>query len=663
MKKKSIMRWIILCFTGIFLLSLAISALANFQENYRAIIDRSNEDMDRCAEVANNDLADVDLTTLTAPENRVRYDEVRDALLDCAAAFEVDSLCVYSIDPETRARRILFMVAPDAETDRMYREMMFPGAEKEDPLLPIEEKWLTGEKDITGSYRDGYENYWFHGFRDQKSGYEYIISMDNSVTLEQQRILTNFLWDIIPIGLSLLGGLIILLVLVRRRIIRPIAMISDSMSCFARDGSHRPEPLRLKSQDEIGQIASVYNKMTADISDYVGSIESLNKEKLEAKVQLDIARKIQYGLVPEKTTLHGIGFRACAVTRPAKEVSGDFYDCFQRDEQSVCIVIGDVSGKGIIAAIFMAMAKTMIREKLMAGMSPAKALNQANDELCGQNPEGLFTTVIAAVLDPQTGKLCYANAGHTRPVLLGETPSLLKPDPGIALGLFKDADLKDAELSLGPSEGILLYTDGVTEAVSPQRQFFGEQRLLETVKTVSDGLDADRILSGISSAVADFNAGGEPFDDMAALVLLRTPAEGDDMEGPAPLRTPGEIDRQTIPVALSSFETIRQAVFALAGDTQETRMALLACDEALTNIVSYSGATELAFSCEKRNGGLCISFFDNGIPFDPTAVGDEKEFEELDSGGMGLKLIRQNASGMRYERRRNRNELILNFNL
>jgi anti-sigma regulatory factor (Ser/Thr protein kinase) len=135
------------------------------------------------------------------------------------------------------------------------------------------------------------------------------------------------------------------------------------------------------------------------------------------------------------------------------------------------------------------------------------------------------------------------------------------------------------------------------------------------------------------------------------------------MEGPAPLRTPGEIDRQTIPVALSSFEKIKQAVFALAGDTQETRMALLACDEALTNIVSYSGATELAFSCEKRNGGLCISFFDNGIPFDPTAVGDEKEFEELDNGGMGLKLIRQNASGMRYERRRNRNELILNFNL
>ena len=663
MRKKSINRWIILCFAGIFILALGISALANFQENYRSVIARSNEDMDRCAEVANNNLAEMDPTSLISPENKGRYDEIRDILLDNARAFGVDNLCVYSIDPKTRVRQIFFAVSPDGETDRLYRQILYPGAESADPLLPIEEKWLAGEKDITGSYRDGYENFWFHAYRNGKDGYEYIISLENSVMLERQKILTSFLWDIIPISLILLVGMIILLILVRRRIIRPITVISDSMSRFANNGYQHTEPIRLKSQDEIGQIAEAYNKMTGDISAYVGSIESLNREKLEAKVQLGIARRIQYGLVPEKITLHGVGFRACAMTRPAKEVGGDFYDCFQRDEQSVCILIGDVSDKGTTAAIFMAMAKTMIREKMMAGMSPAKALNQANDELCGQNPEGLFTTAFAAVLNPQAGELCYANAGHTRPVLLGETPSFMNPEPGIVLGLYKGVDLKDHRLSLGPSEGILLYTDGVTEAVNPQRQFFGEQRLLDTVNSVSDSADAEKILSGVCGAVVDFNACGEPFDDMAALVLLRTPAESDDMEGPAPIGTSAENDRIDIPVDLSSFDRIKQAVITLAGNTQETRMALLACDEALTNIVSYSGATKLAFSCEKQGDSLCVSFFDNGIPFDPTAVGDEKEFEELDSGGMGLKLIRQNASGIRYERRRDRNELILNFNL
>ena len=663
MKKKSIMRWIILCFTGIFVLCLTISALANLQENYRSVMARSDEDMDRCAVVTNSDLAETDLSALISPENRVRYDEKRDSLLSCAKTFGVGTLMVYSIDPGTRVRRILFCVSPDPETDRVYRERLFPGAELDDPLVSIEEKWLEGEKDITGSYRDGYQTYWFHAFRNGNGGPDYMIAMESSVVLERQKILVSFLLDLIPIGLSLLGGLIILLILVRRRIIRPIAKISDSMSSFARDGSRRPEPLRLKSQDEIGQIASVYNKMTADISAYVGSIESLNREKLEAKVQLDIARKIQYGLVPEKTTLQGVGFRTNAVTRPAKEVGGDFYDCFQRDENSVCILMGDVSGKGVIAAIFMAMAKTMIREKLIAGMNPAKALNQANDELCGQNPEGLFTTVFAAVLNLRTGELCYANAGHTRPVLLGGTPSLLNPDPGIALAIFRDADLKDYTLSLGPAEGILLYTDGVTEAVNPRNEFFGEQRLLEALKNVSDSMDAEKILSAVNRAVEDFSEGGEPFDDMASLVLIRVPAESDDMAGPAPFRTSAESDRQPIPVALSSFDIIRQTVITMAGDTQKTRMALLACDEALTNIVSYSGATELAFSCEKRDKVLHISFFDDGFPFDPTATGAEKEFDELDSGGMGLKLIRQTASGMRYERRRNRNELTMYFNL
>ena len=663
MRKKSIMRWIILCFTGIFILSLAISAIANFQENYKAIMARSDEDMDRCAGVVNNELAETDLAALTTPEFRAAYDEQRDSLLYCATVFGTDSLFVYRIDPETRVRHYYFAVAPDPETDRMYREILYPGAEQDAPLKPVEEKWLAGDRDASGSYRDGYQTFWFHAFRSENGQPDYMVAMENNVMLERQKILNNFLWDIFPIGLSLLGGLIILLILVRRRIIRPIAMISDSMSRFAQDGSRRPEPLQVRSKDEIGQIASVYNKMTADISTYVGSIENLNREKLEANVQLDIARKIQYGLVPEKTTLHGIGFRACAATRPARAVGGDFYDCFQRDERSVCIVMGDVSGKGTTAAIFMAMAKTMIREKLLAGLNPAKALNQANDELCAQNPEGLFTTAFAGVLDPQTGELLYANAGHTRPVLLEKTPSLMNPDPGIALGLFRDADLKDYTLRLGPAEGILLYTDGVTEAVSPRKQFFGEQRLLETLKNIQDPLDAEKIVSAVSQAVKHFTEGGEPFDDMASLVLVRIPAENDDMAGPAPFRTSAVSERVSIPVALSSFDIIRQAVTAVAGNGQETRMALLACDEALTNIVSYSGATKLAFSCEKRDDVLYVSFFDNGVPFDPTATGAHKEFEELDSGGMGLKLIRQTAAGMRYERRQNRNELTLYFNL
>jgi anti-sigma regulatory factor (Ser/Thr protein kinase) len=314
--------------------------------------------------------------------------------------------------------------------------------------------------------------------------------------------------------------------------------------------------------------------------------------------------------------------------------------------------MGDVSGKGITGAIFMAMIKTIIREKLMAGLSPAETLNQANRELMAQNPEGLFATVFAAVLNPDTGELRYANAGHTYPVLLRFGDALLKPENGIALGLFDDAEVVDETMTLAPGQGIFLYTDGVTDALNPQRVPFGTQRLVETLTDHPDvRMTAEEIILRVSSAVGEYCAGVEPFDDMAAMVLLRPD------EHPAGGLRP-------IPVALSSFAEIKAAVFAVAGNTPETRKALLACDEALSNIVHYSGASELAFSCEKQGNTLCVLFSDNGIPFDPTAVQTEdKEFELLDSGGMGLNLIRQTVSSARYERRDGMNLFTLEFPL
>ena len=265
--------------------------------------------------------------------------------------------------------------------------------------------------------------------------------------------------------------------------------------------------------------------MTEDISGYVGNIEALTQEKVEVNVQLDVARRIQYGLVPKKMALTGRGYQVCAMTEPAKAVGGDFYDCFQRDEHSVYIVMGDVSGKGVTAAIFMAMIRTVIRQKLMAGLGPAEALNQTNDEICAENPENLFVTAFAAVLDPLTGVLRYANAGHNYPVLLKAVPEYLHPDEGIALGMFEIANLVEGTLSLSVGEGLLLYTDGVTEALGPNNTFFGEDRLLGAVMRALGREDpAEEVLREVSRAVFAFCDGKEPSDDMAALALFREKA-------------------------------------------------------------------------------------------------------------------------------------------
>ena len=205
-------------------------------------------------------------------------------------------------------------------------------------------------------------------------------------------------------------------------------------------------------------------------------------------------------------------------------------------------------------------------------------------------------------------------------------------------------------MTLAPGKGIVLYTDGVTDAINPDHQPFGMQRLLDTLTDDSCPWEnAEEILLRVSSAVGSYCAGVEPFDDMAMLVLLM--AAG-----------PDEGELQPVPVELASFEAIKKAAFDAAGDSPKTRKALLACDEALANIVRYSGATELAFRCQKQGDLLYITFRDNGIPFDPTAVqAEDKDFELLDSGGMGLNLIRQTVSSAQYEHRDGHNYFTMVF--
>lgn len=651
MKNVSIKRWITWCFLIILIVSVAASAGWSFFWTRRSSLESAGQRTGTCAEIMQLLLDHWTLDGLEAGDESKMYRSARRTARILCRIYSLDYIYIFTFDPETNYRHFVLCVAGDDAADQVVREERYLGAVVDDPPDDAELAILGGAKTLQKHVLDnqyGHEETWLLPYFGDDGLLRAVIGMDYGVEMEQQKILHNFLLITVPMVLAISLVFIVLLLLLRRRITDPIDAISESMNRFALNSSVKPERLGIKSRDEIGEIASSYEKMTEDISSYISNIEALTREKVETNLQLVIARRIQNGLVPEKTDLDGERFSLSARTSPAKSVGGDFYDCFMRDEKTVCIVMGDVSGKGISAAIFMAMAKTIIREKLLACLSPAQALNEANDELCDQNPEGLFATVFAGLMNVDTGRLHYANAGHTHPVILGEKPSFIVPESGIALGLFKDADLNDLVVAIGPGEGIMLYTDGITEAVSPQKLFFGEERLLEVLSD-QPADSAEGAISRVVEAVESFSGGGDPFDDAAVLVLMRERA--------------GTV-RQSVPVAHSSFEEIRKTIFAAAGDTPATRQALLACDEALANIVSYSGARSLEFSCEREEGGLCVVFSDDGMPFDPTKEEtEEKDFDLLDSGGMGLSLIRQIVSSQTYERKNGRNELTLRFSL
>ncbi len=524
MPKKSINKWISKCFLIILVLSALTCGMSNLIMAHFIAMEESLESAQSCSMILKDYLGQF-YSDVSNSENET-FLNLRNGMRYICRDFSLEYVSVYSLDTEKKLRNYVISAAEDEILDDIMSKKFSQNKIPYDRLTKGEEDFIMGSDEINrdiiiSEYGEGISL--ISPYRNSDGDLVAIIDICYSAKKENQRMIAIFLANIIPFMISLIIGLLVLLFLVRKRIIIPIRNISYSIQKFTQDSTKKPERVNTPYEDEIRDIAVSYEKMTEDISAYIYNIEALTRDKLENEIQMNVARRIQNGMVPEQSSLIGEGFRIGALTCPAKIVGGDFYDCFLRGENNVCIVMGDVSGKGISATIFMAMAKTMIREKLMAGISPATALIQANEELCAQNPEGLFATAFVAEMNTKTGDLCYANAGHNPPIILKNNSHYLNPKSGIALGLFEDADILNEHITLQLSEGIILYTDGVTEAVNLHKEFFGTERFLETVNGIKlDSNDPEQFLiRGISDAVKQFCESCEPFDDMAVLVLLR----------------------------------------------------------------------------------------------------------------------------------------------
>lgn len=645
--RRSLRRWLAICFGAVLIISVLAASLWSWYDLRRSTLeDRRMRAVD-CAVLTGQTLQ------MSGYEGRpmglgMSYAFNRNQLRRLCQIFEMDYLFVYNVAEDRQSITYLVCVASEDEADAAIQESRSPGTVVDHVLGPDELLIMDGKLDAallqTGDGEDKAYT-WIVPYQSPDGEILTMIGADFGVQVTQQLLLQRTLRLLIPILLSMLLAFVVLMLLVTRRVVQPIRRISARMNSFVADREKPLEPLELNSVGEIVEISEAFDKMKSDIDDYLARIGDLTRQQLEADVQMEVARRIQMGLVPEGLRQQGSGWELATASRPTRMVGGDFYDAFPCGGGQ-CVLVGDVSGKGVSAALFMATTRTLLREKLLAGLGPAEALNAANDALCAVNPEGLFATVFVARLDPETGELRYANAGHTRPLLLGPNPGLLDPDPGIALGLFEDAGITEGQLRLAPGTGILLYTDGLTEALSQTRGFFGEERLLEAARTLAPGADAGQSLEAVIGAMDEFCRDSEQFDDLAVLVLRRPP----------------EGDWEALPVALDSFETMKARVFGLLGDTPAARSVLLACDELLANIVSYSGADRLRFRCQREGEALRVDLADNGAAFDPTRTPRVPDsFEALSEGGMGLSLIHQLAASMNYVRRDGENRLSLRF--
>ena len=237
------------------------------------------------------------------------------------------------------------------------------------------------------------------------------------------------------------------------------------------------------------------------------------------KAELRIAHDIQMSFLPERLP-EVPGLEVAALSLPAKEVGGDFYDAIPLSGQRTAFVIADVSGKGVPAALFMALSRTVLRANALVPRSAREAVGEANALIAADAKSGMFVTLFYAVVDPADRTLTYVNAGHNPPLLFrsgGDRPLELK-GTGIILGVMPEADYGEETLALESNDLVLFYTDGVTEAINAREEQFGERRLIETVMGCRDH-PSEEIVDRVRRAVADFSGDEPQFDDQTLMVL------------------------------------------------------------------------------------------------------------------------------------------------
>jgi sigma-B regulation protein RsbU (phosphoserine phosphatase) len=258
--------------------------------------------------------------------------------------------------------------------------------------------------------------------------------------------------------------------------------------------------------------------------------DEINAHLARLEQELEAARRLQMAMVPQSFPKPSAAFPLdlCASMEPAREVGGDLYDFFVTEDGKLCFLIGDVSGKGMPAALFMARTKSLIRitTELMrarhgASAGPAEIIARVNRELCQDNSDMMFVTLFFAMIEPATGELEFCNAGHNAPYRLnGKTVETIEGGKGIILGVRPDAVYSTGRLALAPGDGVYLFTDGVTEANNAAEELFSETRL-EAVLRAADGAPCAEIVKSVAYAVRAFVGDALPSDDITMLAIRR----------------------------------------------------------------------------------------------------------------------------------------------
>ena len=384
--------------------------------------------------------------------------------------------------------------------------------------------------------------------------------------------------------------------------------------------------------------------------------KNTNDAKERMQSELNIARGIQMAMVPKIfppfPERKDIDMSAAIV--PAKEVGGDLYDFYIRDEK-LFFCIGDVSGKGVPASLVMAVTRSLFRAESSHEESPAKILSSMNNSMAEVNENNMFVTFFCGILDLATGRLRYGNAGHNAPVMLTDHKSPLPVQPNLPLGIMPGYEFQDQETVMEYDDAIFLYTDGLTEAENKSHELYGEERMYAVL---SSRRSAAEHLEAITESVSEFVGDAPQSDDLTMLFIHY-------------LNRVHNLVLKNNVQELSRLEGFMENV--AEGCNMDAALATninLALEEAVTNVVMYAYPEgtegEVDIEAAVTADGLRFVISDDGVPFDPTTAPEADitlGVEERPIGGLGIFLVRKIMDSVEYRRENGRNRLIMTKNL
>jgi sigma-B regulation protein RsbU (phosphoserine phosphatase) len=500
--------------------------------------------------------------------------------------------------------------------------------------------------------------------------------------------------------LMALGGygiIFVIILLISFRVAKPLKELAMAARKLGRGNFDVAIP-KMKGRDEVAEFAWAFSNMLTELKDNIEKQKDMKRIERE----LDLARNIQLSMLPgEERDENSDDDRheLAPFLLPAKEVGGDFYDFFKIDNDHLCVVIGDVSGKGVAAALFMMVARIILRTMTKNLKSVVDAFNKTNYALAKRNRLNMFVTVWAGIIDLRTGHIDFASAGHNPPAIRHKDGSVefIPSKAGLVMAAMEGTVYKLQTCEMKKGDTLFLYTDGVTEATDSNNQLFNNDRLIEALKKSGNMNTADTC-SFVKKEIDSFVKDAPQFDDITMLAIkfngsdepvweryektidvsgnnkgeLKSFVEDilTPMDGAKKMQMQDAWERyekivDVIPENQDILTAFVEGILAPMDGSMKSQMQInIAIDEIYSNIVKFSGATEVTLIVEIRKATMMarLTFIDNGKPYDPIKQADPDislPAEEREIGGLGIFIVKKTMDSVCYRRNGDKNELAI----